>query len=98
MAGLVPAIHVFEIAMSEDVDARHKAGHDGSNRLNRDLSVESFRRHSPGPRDDSLVGLRQRLARIAKPVGDRIAAVAAKVLARDLHTGRRLPPLVFGDV
>jgi len=26
MAGLVPAIHVFEIAMSEDVDARHKAG------------------------------------------------------------------------
>jgi len=27
MAGLVPAIHVF--LRSEDVDARHKAGHDG---------------------------------------------------------------------
>jgi hypothetical protein len=29
MAGLVPAIHVFIAARKEDVDARHKAGHDG---------------------------------------------------------------------
>ncbi|WP_164636012.1 hypothetical protein [Rhodopseudomonas sp. BR0G17] len=30
MAGLVPAIHVFHAVMSlKDVDARHKAGHDG---------------------------------------------------------------------
>jgi hypothetical protein len=28
MAGLVPAIHVFSVAAAEDVDARHKAGHD----------------------------------------------------------------------
>jgi hypothetical protein len=28
MAGLVPAIHVFD-ASKQDVDARHKAGHDG---------------------------------------------------------------------
>ncbi|SHH87635.1 hypothetical protein SAMN05443248_6620 [Bradyrhizobium erythrophlei] len=28
MAGLVPAIHVFLRIKSEDVDARHKAGHD----------------------------------------------------------------------
>ena len=28
MAGLVPAIHVL-VAVLEDVDARHKAGHDG---------------------------------------------------------------------
>jgi hypothetical protein len=28
MAGLVPAIHVFVAASPEDVDARHKAGHD----------------------------------------------------------------------
>jgi hypothetical protein len=28
MAGLVPAIHVF-IGDKKDVDARHKAGHDG---------------------------------------------------------------------
>jgi hypothetical protein len=27
MAGLVPAIHVF-VAKKQDVDARHKAGHD----------------------------------------------------------------------
>ena len=31
MAGLVPAIHVFGLLM-EDVDARHKAGHDGDRR------------------------------------------------------------------
>jgi hypothetical protein len=28
MAGLVPAIH--DLLVSEDVDARHKAGHDGA--------------------------------------------------------------------
>jgi hypothetical protein len=28
MAGLVPAIHVFIAGETEDVDARHKAGHD----------------------------------------------------------------------
>jgi hypothetical protein len=29
MAGLDPAIHVF-CAIRQDVDARHKAGHDGA--------------------------------------------------------------------
>jgi hypothetical protein len=29
MAGLVPAIHVFS-SVEKDVDARHKAGHDGN--------------------------------------------------------------------
>jgi hypothetical protein len=29
MAGLVPAIHVFNYTQHQDVDARHKAGHDG---------------------------------------------------------------------
>jgi hypothetical protein len=28
MAGLVPAIHVFLAERNQDVDARHKAGHD----------------------------------------------------------------------
>jgi hypothetical protein len=28
MAGLVPAIHVFLVDWQQDVDARHKAGHD----------------------------------------------------------------------
>jgi hypothetical protein len=27
--GFVPAIHVFLVYSSKDVDARHKAGHDG---------------------------------------------------------------------
>jgi hypothetical protein len=30
MAGLVPAIHVLLAATDQDVDARHKAGHDDS--------------------------------------------------------------------
>jgi hypothetical protein len=29
MAGLDPAIHVFDLFGLKDVDARHKAGHDG---------------------------------------------------------------------
>jgi hypothetical protein len=33
MAGLVPAIHVFSIATSQDVDARDKPGHDESSSL-----------------------------------------------------------------
>jgi hypothetical protein len=28
MAGLVPAIHVFERSNKQDVDARNKSGHD----------------------------------------------------------------------
>jgi hypothetical protein len=28
MAGLVPAIHVFDLAADQGVDARHEAGHD----------------------------------------------------------------------
>jgi hypothetical protein len=28
MAGLVPAIHVFDAVKKKAVDARHKAGHD----------------------------------------------------------------------
>jgi hypothetical protein len=32
MAGLVPAIHVFLRKDKKDVDARHKAGHDGRER------------------------------------------------------------------
>ncbi|HEU5274792.1 MAG TPA: hypothetical protein VFU97_14115 [Xanthobacteraceae bacterium] len=29
MAGLVPAIHVFQLAIGKDVDARDERGHDG---------------------------------------------------------------------
>jgi hypothetical protein len=32
MAGLVPAIHALVAPSHEDVDARHKAGHDGEKR------------------------------------------------------------------
>jgi hypothetical protein len=32
MAGLVPAIYALIPSANKDVDARHKAGHDGSGR------------------------------------------------------------------
>jgi hypothetical protein len=52
-----------------------------------------------GPRArPAFVGLGQRFAGFAKAVGDGIAAVAAEILLRHLDAGRRLPPLVFGDV
>ena len=37
MAGLVPAIHAFlrDKTEAEDVDARHKAGHDETNKQDR---------------------------------------------------------------
>jgi hypothetical protein len=35
MAGLVPAIHAFEITWRQDVDARDKRGHDESTLLAR---------------------------------------------------------------
>jgi hypothetical protein len=38
MAGLVPAIHVLVGPMKKDVDARHKAGHDGAFNNNRHLT------------------------------------------------------------
>ena len=42
MAGLVPAIHV--LVSFQDVDARHKAGHDG---LESDASFLMVRRRAP---------------------------------------------------
>jgi hypothetical protein len=42
MAGLDPAIHVFRAISKKDVDARHKAGHDGSGWL------AAFARHCHG--------------------------------------------------
>jgi hypothetical protein len=47
MAGLVPAIHVFLVKCCQDVDARHKAGHDESKQhslllLRADLSSYFF--------------------------------------------------------
>jgi len=41
MAGLVPAIHAFcpRVANPQDVDARHKAGHDEEDALLRGCGV-----------------------------------------------------------
>src|SRR3974390_1366035 len=49
-------------------------------------------------RDQRNIGRRQRCARVAEAVGDWITAVAAEILQRYLHAGRRLTSLVFGDV
>ena len=35
---------------------------------------------------------------VAEPVGDGITAVAAEILARDLHARCRLTALVFGNI
>ena len=67
-------------------------------RLTRDLEDASKPTDAAGARHQVLVGLRQRLAVVAKTVGDGIAAVAAKVLFGHLDAGRGLPALVFGDV
>jgi hypothetical protein len=45
MAGLVPAMHVFCLKRSKDVDARHKAGHDEVNIATRDCYLSH---HSAG--------------------------------------------------
>jgi hypothetical protein len=43
MAGLVPAIHVFLAEVLQDVDARHKAGHDRVETLEQKQTVlQSF--------------------------------------------------------
>src|SRR5689334_5388383 len=39
MAGLVPAIHVFLERGKQDVDARHKAGHDGTEHIDLRLDI-----------------------------------------------------------
>jgi hypothetical protein len=41
MAGLAPAIHVFSFDMQEDVDARHKAGHDEGGRFKEVKNAEA---------------------------------------------------------
>src|SRR3954471_8224954 len=47
-------------------------------------ALERFGRNAAGARDQLLVGFGQRLAVVAKTVGNGIAAVAAKVLFRHL--------------
>src|SRR5258707_4514740 len=62
------------------------------------LAFESLRRPAAGAGNQLFVGFRQRLAGIAKLVGDGIAAVAAEILLGDLDAPGGLAPLVLGDV
>jgi hypothetical protein len=39
MAGFIPATHVFERQSKQDVDARHKAGHDDKDWLSTRLNL-----------------------------------------------------------
>jgi hypothetical protein len=41
MAGLVPAVRVLFAGIKKDVDARHKAGHDGARRVSL-ISLAAF--------------------------------------------------------
>ena len=43
MPALVAAIHVFAVARPQDVDARHKAGHDGGETVRKRNSSSSVR-------------------------------------------------------
>jgi hypothetical protein len=47
MAGLDPAIHVFLASEKEDVDARHKAGHDELQGYPTSIGSLSSTAHSP---------------------------------------------------
>ena len=60
-----------------------RARSDPASRIGRNAAhpVERFRRSAAGARHQRLVGLGQRLAGVAKPVGDGIAAVAAEIPA-----------------
>ena len=86
MAGLVPAIHVFVLRKREDVEARHKAGHDDvygreSLRLARDhLADRGLRRRKA--RDRHAIG---RARDIIEPdvVTERDGGGIAAVLAAD---------------
>src|ERR1700733_14070174 len=72
MAGLVPAIHVFVTAEKQDVDARHKAGHD-------DLSSDLLH---PLPRRFRLHPFKLRQL-VPKP-GELPLGVMARIGAADL--------------
>jgi hypothetical protein len=55
MAGLVPAIHVFESVCVQDVDARHKAGHDRRVRVM--LSAGGGSRKATGQPKSAIVNI-----------------------------------------
>jgi len=55
MAGLVPAIHV--LLRRQDVDARHKAGHDGAWSDGLAPSTRRSSYSSPSPHGELLTGV-----------------------------------------
>src|SRR5207249_1291105 len=58
MAGLIPAIHVFGCCQ-KDVDARHKAGHDGSDIATVRVKFRNLEARSPRPARANWSGLEQ---------------------------------------
>src|SRR5271156_5087298 len=83
MAGLVPAIHVFT-SVDQDVDARHKAGHDGPGRTMHDIR---FIRDNPDAFDRALA------RRGLEPQAKRLIALdeirRAKILELETAQARR---------
>jgi len=64
MAGLVPAIHVFDVTRDLGVDARHRAGHDGSafhhrNHLRSVRRLRLIEQRLHGRREGGVLGGRQ---------------------------------------
>src|SRR5712671_3373118 len=62
------------------------------------LKVESFGLARRAGLEQGAVRFRQWRAAVAEAIDDRIAAVAAEIPQRHLDAGRRLPPLVFGEI
>jgi S-adenosylmethionine:tRNA ribosyltransferase-isomerase len=102
MAGLVPAIHVFETASPQDVDARHEAGHDESMKTDLfdfNLPPEHIALRPAAPRDAARLlvvrpggALEDRIVRelpdLLQP-GDALVVNDSKVIAARLK-GRRI--------
>src|SRR5919109_5599192 len=85
MAGLVPAIHVFAASGKKGVDARHKAGHDGSMIDTVAISAEHFREAAIGLSKEmrSIEGTQTSMAAKRPPALDRIDVKILAALQRD---------------
>ncbi len=97
MAGLVPASHVFYLAWTQDVDARHKAGHDNAETMLPDQKLNALvARHAALERDlsaalpaETYVKLSREFAELA-PVVDAVKSYrAARHELEDLETSDR---------
>ena len=73
MGGLVPAIHVFASVSGKDVEARHKAGHDGGEAWD----DSSTYRGGISPRSHLSIVSARKSANLPASIAARIPAIKA---------------------